>query len=179
MPEEIKVSHRSRKRVKEVKRKARPGKPPEINLEHSAERIEIDLRIKPLRLACNWFEIGLVENHRRLAIIWLLSMSFLVAELNDKGAWTSLRYAEHFDCFTKFEDNCERIDVHSVSCEEFIEKFEKPYKPVVVLGVQVSDLFGWKIAIWRNFLGREKQVDLESISQIDRIQAQERFSTSI
>ena len=36
------------------------------------------------------------------------------------------------------KDTVERIHVKDVSCEEFIEKWEKPYKPVVILGVQDS-----------------------------------------
>lgn len=59
-------------------------------------------------------------------------------ELNDKGAWTALNYVSKFDQFWKFEDNCERIHVKDVNCDEFIERFEKPYKPVVIEGIQVS-----------------------------------------
>lgn len=32
-------------------------------------------------------------------------------------------------------DNCERIDVNKISPEDFIEKYEKLYKPVVITGV--------------------------------------------
>lgn len=85
MPTEPKLSHRIRKRVKDVKRKARP-------------------------------------------------------ELGDKGAWTSQRYVDRFEDFHKFDDNCERINVNAVSCQEFIDRFEKSYKPVVLDGVQD----GWK-----------------------------------
>lgn len=84
--EEGKLSHRSRKRIKEVKKKARP-------------------------------------------------------ELASSYMWTELEYAKNFEQFTKFEDNCERIDAATVSMEEFIEKYEKPYKPVVITGV-LSE--GWK-----------------------------------
>lgn len=34
----------------------------------------------------------------------------------------------------------DRIDESKVSTEEFIEKYEKPYKPVIIQGVQN----GWK-----------------------------------
>lgn len=50
-----------------------------------------------------------------------------------------MRYAENFEPFKKFEDNVDRIHVKNVSCEEFIEKYEKIYKPVIILGVQVSN----------------------------------------
>lgn len=78
---QVKVEHRAKKRVREVKKKARP-------------------------------------------------------ELSDKGAWTQLGYASKFEDFKTVQDNVERIDVNSVSPEEFIEKFEKPYKPVVIVGCQ-------------------------------------------
>lgn len=43
-----------------------------------------------------------------------------------------------FSEFNEFEDNVERINVKDVSCQEFIDRFEKLYKPVVVEGMQVS-----------------------------------------
>lgn len=58
-------------------------------------------------------------------------------ELGDKGAWTAHRYAERFEEFEKFEDNVERINVNKVSSQEFIDRFEKSYTPVVLEGVQV------------------------------------------
>lgn len=50
--------------------------------------------------------------------------------------WSCSRYCERFDDFKKFEDNVERIDGSVVSSEEFIEKFESKYKPVVITNVQ-------------------------------------------
>ncbi|XP_059619246.1 bifunctional arginine demethylase and lysyl-hydroxylase PSR [Phlebotomus argentipes] len=85
MSEEHRLTHRSKKRVRETKRKARP-------------------------------------------------------ELNDKGAWNQLGYADNFEPFHQFTDNVERITAREVDCQEFIRKFEAPYKPVVVLGLQE----GWK-----------------------------------
>ncbi|KAL9695607.1 hypothetical protein quinque_014892 [Culex quinquefasciatus] len=82
---EVKLSHRTRKRVREVKRKARP-------------------------------------------------------ELADKVAWMQLEYYRKFDKFREFEDNVERIHVDEVSPEQFIERYESIYKPVVIEGVQN----GWK-----------------------------------
>lgn len=75
------MEHRARKRIREVKRKARP-------------------------------------------------------ELNDKGDWNQLNYVENFTPFLEVKDDCERIDVKECSPQQFIEKYESPYKPVVILGVQ-------------------------------------------
>lgn len=53
----------------------------------------------------------------------------------DKEAWYQLKYVDCFDDFKNFTDNTERISVKDVSPEEFIERFEKPYKPVVIQGI--------------------------------------------
>lgn len=62
------------------------------------------------------------------------------AELNDKGMWTQLGYAKQKGLVSEPEDNCERIDMRDVNCDEFIERFEKIYKPVVITGCQT----GWR-----------------------------------
>uniref|UniRef100_A0A1B6GZ36 JmjC domain-containing protein n=1 Tax=Cuerna arida TaxID=1464854 RepID=A0A1B6GZ36_9HEMI len=80
-----KLEHRARKRIREVKRKARP-------------------------------------------------------ELNSKGAWSQIGYTHNFEPFKIVNDNVERIDESSVTPEEFIEKYEKPYLPIVIRGCQES----WK-----------------------------------
>lgn len=54
--------------------------------------------------------------------------------------WTELEYAKNFEPYTQFEDNCPRIHAPDVSCEEFIERFEKPYIPCVITNIQE----GWK-----------------------------------
>lgn len=57
-----------------------------------------------------------------------------------------MRYVDNFvDEFTKFEDNVDRIHVRDVNCDEFIEKYEKIYKPVSILGVQVWQYFVAKL----------------------------------
>ncbi|XP_076261746.1 bifunctional arginine demethylase and lysyl-hydroxylase PSR isoform X2 [Rhynchophorus ferrugineus] len=80
----LEFAHRARKRIKEVKRKARP-------------------------------------------------------ELNTKKSWYLQNYAENFEKFSDFEDNCERIEQSKVSQKEFISNYEFLYKPVVITGCQV----GW------------------------------------
>ncbi|KAL4704422.1 hypothetical protein ACJJTC_000421 [Scirpophaga incertulas] len=81
MMSEYKISHKAKKRIKEVKRKARP-------------------------------------------------------ELNGKLQWTALKYSENFEEFLKCNDNVDRIDNNKVSKQEFIDKYEKIYKPVVITNVQ-------------------------------------------
>lgn len=65
---------------------------------------------------------------------WCISFS----ELGTKTGWATMHYAENFENFKHFDDNVERINVKDTSCEEFIEKYEKIYKPVIIEGVQVS-----------------------------------------
>lgn len=57
--------------------------------------------------------------------------------------WTEMDYAKNFQDFLKFEDNCERIHGPDVDCDEFIEKYEKIYKPVVITGL-TGPTEGWK-----------------------------------
>ncbi|XP_050441237.1 bifunctional arginine demethylase and lysyl-hydroxylase PSR [Adelges cooleyi] len=59
-------------------------------------------------------------------------------ELSDKDAWHTFKYADNFKPFTIVNDNVERINVENVSPDVFVEKYERPYKPVVVRGLQNS-----------------------------------------
>jgi histone arginine demethylase JMJD6 len=108
--EEPKISHRSRKRIKEVKRKARPGNSTKFHL-IILER-------------CN--TISSFYSH--------------FIELSSTQTWNELNYAKEFEQFTQFEDNVERVHAPDVDCQEFIDKYEKTYKPVVITGLQE----GWK-----------------------------------
>lgn len=47
-------------------------------------------------------------------------------------------YANRFDKFWQFDDNVDRIHVKDVNCDDFIERYEKLNKPVVIEGVQVN-----------------------------------------
>lgn len=70
-------------------------------------------------------------------------------ELNDKYAWHAHGYADNFKPFTKVHDNVDRIDVEIVSPEVFVEKYERPYKPVVIKGLQNNWRAAYKWTIER------------------------------
>lgn len=59
----------------------------------------------------------------------------LISELNGKGAWYELGYEEKFASYKNVIENVERIHVKDYSPQEFIEKYEKPNKPVVIKGI--------------------------------------------
>lgn len=54
--------------------------------------------------------------------------------------WYQLKYANDFERFRNFTDNCPRIEQSKVSLAQFIEEYERPYKPVVITGTQI----GWR-----------------------------------
>lgn len=62
----------------------------------------------------------------------------MFSELADKHQWTALNYMNNFEEFLKCNDNVDRIDVNVATPEEFIEKYEKIYKPVVITNVQTN-----------------------------------------
>lgn len=71
-------------------------------------------------------------------------------ELNDKsGDWTAQKYANNFDEFRDFIDNCDRIDANEVDEQSFIERYERPYKPVVITGAQLDWKAGQKWTLYR------------------------------
>lgn len=58
-------------------------------------------------------------------------------ELDEKHGWHELGYANNFDLSEiNIHDNVQRIHIDHMSLEDFIAHYEKPYKPVVLLGVQ-------------------------------------------
>jgi len=66
--------------------------------------------------------------------------------------------------YDSLPDNIDRIDANKVSLEEFIEKYEKPYKPVIIKNTQVDWLAKdkWtldvsKMKYYRQYI--EKNVD--------------------
>lgn len=88
----------------------------------------------------------LLVNYRLAYLTYLsfkikqFSFFFTVLELNAKGAWTQISYSQSFEPFKKVIDNVPRLEESTTSPEEFIEKYEKPYLPVVIRGSQDS----WK-----------------------------------
>lgn len=64
--------------------------------------------------------------------------SYCIAEIDrEPGGWTKFNFKETFDLsLSQVEDNVERIDVRTTSIEEFQEKYEKTYIPVVLTHTQ-------------------------------------------
>ena len=62
---------------------------------------------------------------------------FFDIELSTSESWIEHGYAKNFDLsYDHVDDTVERIHVKDVSPDEFIRRFEKPYKPVVICGAQ-------------------------------------------
>ncbi|XP_022308793.2 bifunctional arginine demethylase and lysyl-hydroxylase JMJD6-like [Crassostrea virginica] len=58
---------------------------------------------------------------------------------NITNGWQQFHYAQSFDLSpSSVHDNVERIDARYISKEEFIEKYESHYKPVVITNAQVE-----------------------------------------
>lgn len=55
-----------------------------------------------------------------------------------------------FKPFWDFEDNVDRIEESKVTPSEFIERYEKPYKPVIIQGVQTDwkAQYKWTIEVY-------------------------------
>lgn len=70
-------------------------------------------------------------------------------ELSSSAAWVEQCYYKNFKPFTVFTDSALRISVDKVSPQEFIERFERPYLPVVILDVQREWMANYKWTIQR------------------------------
>ncbi|XP_057365500.1 bifunctional arginine demethylase and lysyl-hydroxylase JMJD6-like [Daphnia carinata] len=70
-------------------------------------------------------------------------------ELNSSSAWVEQCYYKNFKPFTVFTDSALRISVDKVSPQEFIDRFERPYLPVVILDVQREWMANYKWTIQR------------------------------
>ena len=57
----------------------------------------------------------------------------LFSELSTTESWTQEGFAKNYDLsFDKVDDTVERIYVKDVSLQDFIDRYEKPYKPVSI-----------------------------------------------
>lgn len=65
---------------------------------------------------------------------------FSLVELSSSHSWSELNYSKNFEHYKQFEDNVERVNAADLDLQQFIDKFEKHYKPVVITGLQE----GWK-----------------------------------
>ena len=99
---------RAKKRIREAKKKARPGKIVIFSFQHS---------------------------HTSFDYCVLPSVTVLIdsLELSSSAAWVEQGYHNNFKSFTVFNDSVERISVDKVTPQQFIDRFEKPYKPVCCL----------------------------------------------
>ena len=72
-----------------------------------------------------------------ISCIYFDNCFILDLELHEKHDWYRLGYADKFDAsLSAVKDNVERVDARRTSLQEFIDRYEKPYKPVVVTHVE-------------------------------------------
>jgi histone arginine demethylase JMJD6 len=58
-------------------------------------------------------------------------------ELKTDEDWYKHQYYKNFNLdYSKIPDKIDRIDVNKVSIDEFIERYERPYKPCILLNSQ-------------------------------------------
>ncbi len=83
-------------------------------------------------------------------------------ELSEEHGWYKLDYANSFDIsLATVKDNLERVDVKTVSVEEFVEKYEKPYKPCVIVNAQnhwLANIKWTKEVRWCLFCGTKQHL---------------------
>jgi len=65
-------------------------------------------------------------------------------ELSSSASWEEQNYYKTFDEYIKVNDNVERISIEKVSPTEFINRYEKPYQPVVILDTQKEWMANYK-----------------------------------
>lgn len=70
-------------------------------------------------------------------------------ELSTSSSWKEQDYHKNFNLFEQVTDSVQRISASEVSIEEFIKKYEKPYKPVVLLDTQKDWMANYKWTIQR------------------------------
>jgi len=70
-------------------------------------------------------------------------------ELSSSASWEEQNYYKTFDEYIKVNDNVERISIEKVSPTEFINRYEKPYQPVVILDTQKEWMANYKWTLQR------------------------------
>jgi hypothetical protein len=84
---------------------------------------------------------GIVRQDSDFTFIFLnpILIYFSQKELKSQDDWEKHNYFKNFNMsYDSLPDNIDRIDANKVSLEEFIEKYEKPYKPVIIKNTQVD-----------------------------------------
>ena len=77
----------------------------------------------------------------------------LSLELKTPADWSALNYAATLDCsLESVRDNVERVDASVLSHRDFVERYERAYKPVVLLNVQKkwNALESWTIEVGKS-----------------------------
>jgi histone arginine demethylase JMJD6 len=75
----------------------------------------------------------------------LFQNAYCSQDLNSGEDWQTYNFYTTFDLsLQSAPDNIDRIDANLLSNEEFMEKYEKPYKPCVILNTQTNWLANTK-----------------------------------
>ena len=71
-------------------------------------------------------------------ILFMFILILFLTELDsEKNGWSKHEYNRTFDASkSQVKDNVERVDASKVSLDEFREKYEKTYMPVVITHAQ-------------------------------------------
>ena len=76
---------------------------------------------------------------KQLSLFILFSYLLSLTELKDDSGWTLFNYYNTFDLNQSLvKDSCERINYHQVDEGMFVEKYERPGRPVVIVGGQLD-----------------------------------------
>ena len=106
-------------------------------------------RIKSVKQKARSGKMNLINK-----ILWIkLYYNVKCLELKNDEDWHKHQYFKNFNLdYSNIPDNIDRIDVNKVSIDEFIEKYEKPYKPCILLNSQNDWLAKEKWTLEVNYL---------------------------
>ena len=108
----------------------------------------VNKRIKSVKLKAR---SGLII--KKISFFSQSTIQFIL-ELKSDEDWHKYNYYKTFDVsLDSAPDNIERIDGNHVSVEDFIEYYERPYKPVVIQNTQTDWLTKekWTIEVISSF----------------------------